>query len=136
MAQCQNPECGKEFEKKHKNHFYCHPRCKQKHYKNTGRTNEVMNRFNRSDKGKARSKKYLQSEKGIVYNRGKSARQRVRHPERVAARIRASQLLDRQSCSVEGCTEKGEGHHEDYSKPFDVIYFCKKHHMEYHYQNT
>ena len=133
MAQCKNPECNEGLEGKRKGQLYCHPICKQKHYKSTGRTNEIMNRFNRSDKGKARARKFLQTEKGMVYNRAKSARQRTRYPERVLARINASKFLDRQPCSIEGCMEKGEGHHEDYSKPFDVVYFCKKHHMEHHY---
>ena len=34
-------------------------------------------------------------------------------------------------CSV--CGEvKVEAHHEDYSKPFDVVWLCRKHHVEYH----
>lgn len=34
-------------------------------------------------------------------------------------------------CSV--CGEvKVEAHHEDYSKPLDVIWYCRKHHIRYH----
>lgn len=39
--------------------------------------------------------------------------------------------IQRQPCSV--CAEpNAEGHHEDYSKPFEVIWLCRKHHAEHH----
>ena len=33
-----------------------------------------------------------------------------------------------QPCSVSGCSELGERHHEDYSKPKEIVWLCKKHH--------
>lgn len=30
------------------------------------------------------------------------------------------------------CGEIGEGHHEDYSKPLDVIWLCRLHHRQHH----
>ena len=30
------------------------------------------------------------------------------------------------------CGEKAEAHHEDYSNPKDVIWFCREHHLEWH----
>lgn len=38
-------------------------------------------------------------------------------------------------CSVCG-NPKSEAHHEDYSKPLDVIWLCRKHHGELHHQKT
>lgn len=39
-------------------------------------------------------------------------------------------------CSVCGSTTRIEAHHEDYTKPLDVVYYCKKHHNEYHHGKT
>lgn len=38
-------------------------------------------------------------------------------------------------CEV--CGElKTERHHDDYNKPLDIKYFCRKHHVEYHLKNS
>jgi ribosomal protein S27AE len=39
----------------------------------------------------------------------------------------------KKSCSVCG-NEKSEAHHEDYNKPLEVIWFCRKCHLNYHKQ--
>jgi len=62
---------------------------------------------------------------------------RRRHPDRQAARrqlqraIRAGRI-SRGPCAVCGTTVDIHGHHEDYSKPLDVIWLCGRHHREYH----
>ena len=38
----------------------------------------------------------------------------------------------RQPCAICGSTDSIEGHHEDYSKPLDVIWLCREHHLEIH----
>ena len=38
-------------------------------------------------------------------------------------------------CSVVGCTNIGERHHPDYSKPLDIVWLCKKHHYIEHLTN-
>lgn len=63
-------------------------------------------------------------------------RHNQKHPEKRAARgilnnaLRDGRLV-RQPCEVCG-DENSEGHHEDYSKPLDVIWYCSKHHAERH----
>jgi len=59
-----------------------------------------------------------------------------RYPERVHARnlldkaVRQGKIT-RLPCEVCG-NPKTEAHHENYSKPFDVQWLCKKHHNEIH----
>jgi len=59
---------------------------------------------------------------------------RQKYPERIKAqRLIFSALrnksLERKPCEICGC-EKSEAHHEDYSKPLDINWLCKKHHVE------
>lgn len=30
------------------------------------------------------------------------------------------------------CGSKAEAHHPDYSKPFEVVWYCKRHHTDFH----
>ena len=48
-----------------------------------------------------------------------------------SSKIRAG-LLIKQPCEVCGTEEKIEAHHDDYMKPLDVRWLCKKHHQEHH----
>lgn len=59
---------------------------------------------------------------------------RSKYPEKYRARSRVGNalrdgVLFRKNCEVCG-NEKSEAHHEDYSKPLEVIWLCKKHHRE------
>jgi hypothetical protein len=62
--------------------------------------------------------------------------QMERYPERCEARkaveiaIRTGKM-NRLPCRVCG-SEPAQAHHEDYSKPLDVTFLCKKHHDEIH----
>ena len=55
---------------------------------------------------------------------------------KVNARLKANIYLRRgklikQPCSVCGDI-KSEMHHNDYNKPLSVVWFCRKHHKEFH----
>lgn len=43
--------------------------------------------------------------------------------------------LVRQPCEVCGA-ERVEAHHDDYSRPYDVRWLCKRHHDEHHMQEA
>lgn len=40
--------------------------------------------------------------------------------------------IQKQPCCVCGSTTRIHGHHEDYSRPLDVVWLCPLHHAEYH----
>ncbi len=45
--------------------------------------------------------------------------------------------LTRKPCEISGCTDPlAEAHHEDYSKPLDVIWLCRSHHRIHHSEVT
>ena len=35
-------------------------------------------------------------------------------------------------CEVDSCGLLGERHHDDYSKPYEIRWLCRKHHSKYH----
>lgn len=66
--------------------------------------------------------------------------QRHRHPEKYAARTAVSNAIrdgrmTRQPCAVCGCKET-EAHHEDYSKPLDVVWLCFEDHRKLHKEKS
>lgn len=75
---------------------------------------------------------------GISYNNSYHYKkiQAKRYPERIKARekvhnaIKSGKLI-RLPCEKCGETQS-HAHHEDYSKPLDVKWFCRKHHREVH----
>lgn len=70
---------------------------------------------------------------------GYQTRAREANPAKYKARmwvnnaIRDGRLI-RGVCEVVGCPSKAEAHHEDYSKPYEVRWCCRKHHRALHGQ--
>ena len=78
-------------------------------------------------------KRYAETEKGKIYAKNKSKRQRERHKEKCDARLIAAKTLSILPCIVPNCIELGERHHPDYTKPLEIISLCRKHHMDLHH---
>ncbi len=66
-----------------------------------------------------------------AYRREISRKHRQAHPEKKAARVAGAVLTKKpcELCLLEGITNMAvEAHHDDYKKPWDVRWLCKKHH--------
>jgi hypothetical protein len=70
---------------------------------------------------------YMTKAKRDWWNRNKD-RQRVKDAVKYA--LKTGKLV-KTACQVCGKVEV-EGHHPDYSRPLDVVWLCKEHHMEIH----
>jgi hypothetical protein len=83
---------------------------------------------------KARIRAIRDKTPGYNKEHGKTFKQR--HPEKRAAHLAVARALragtlTKQPCSV--CQSvKSESHHEDYTKPLEVIWFCRQHHAAHH----
>lgn len=80
-------------------------------------------------------KRFTERDRKIAVKRY-AVKRRTTSPEKYRAAyltsnaIRDGRLI-RKPCEV--CEKiKSEAHHEDYSKPFDVVWLCRKHHLERH----
>lgn len=78
------------------------------------------------DKKKRISKKAEETRKTKADERFKyHARQMVRNALR-------SGMIEVKNCEVCQSNENLEAHHDDYSRPLDVRWLCRKHHVEHH----
>ena len=126
LNQCKT--CVKSRVKKH--------RAENDHVREYDR-NRYYNDPNRQEYAKNQRRLWFQNNK----EKGRKQRKnwRERYPEKRAAHVIVgnalrSKKLQKTPCVVCG-NFKSEAHHEDYSKPLEVIWLCRKHHMERHRQH-
>lgn len=62
---------------------------------------------------------------------------RINNPQKANARRKVfialrNGSLKKKGCVVCGILERVHAHHDDYSKPLDIVWLCLKHHQELH----
>lgn len=90
----------------------------------------------RPDRVAAR-KEYEQKEERKKRRAAKLLEDRKQHPQKNKARYLVANgirqgTLRKQPCLICGETDSVQAHHEDYSKPLDVMWLCPKHHKWIH----
>ena len=87
-------------------------------------------------KRKLLSKRYLKTASGRAMARKSSAKWNANNKEKKTAHSKFWNALKQGNILKQPCeycgNKKAHAHHEHYSRPFDVIWFCHFHHMEHH----
>lgn len=86
---------------------------------------------------KIKSRLFNTSEKGKIVREKNKKEMYKRHPEQTLAIGKVytalkNGLLIKKPCEVCGNINGIHGHHDDYTKPLDVIWLCSEHHRERH----
>lgn len=81
-------------------------------------------------------REYFKTERGRKVHKQCYARSLVKHPDKIRARRDVSNALKKGLLIKKPCVECGEAnsqaHHEDYSKPLEVVWFCFPCHTNHH----
>lgn len=104
------------------------------------RAKETKYRFENREKRRETNRKYCEKNREVIRekNRAYSREYWKRYREKYPEKYRAHYLLN--NAIQQGkiipllcvCGAPGEAHHEDYTKPLEVTWLCKKHHAEAH----
>lgn len=89
-------------------------------------------------KGRFAQAAYLQTEPARAMHRKHAEAYKNMNPEKKLAHAKVrwaikSGNLERLPCEVCG-NPRSQGHHDDYSKPIEVVWLCQRHHIERHKQ--
>jgi|GEM_PF-990020 len=76
---------------------------------------------------------YYRERRKFIADSPESEEQKIKRSVRVLTRnyITAGKLI-KEPCEVCGTEKDVEAHHDDYNKPLDVRWLCRKHHREHH----
>lgn len=114
---CKNCRVPFELIRSKRSNVFCSRSCA-----NTRSNNPAWKGGVRSDAAK------WQKEQWRRYPKKMRARQDLRYAVR-------KKYIERGPCEVCG-VKKTDAHHNDYSKPLDVIWLCRKHHQQHHAKGT
>ena len=133
---------------------------KKRHANMTPEQREVRRRYARKDYATHRDhrlewqRRYREESRSAVIASGKKSK--AKRAEEIRQKKRSSRLLEPQKhraqdvskkaiangilvpgeCEIAtGCLGAVQGHHDDYSKPLEVRWFCRRHHQQWHRKN-
>ena len=86
-----------------------------------------------SEKRKEARLKYQRTDKGRATARRKEFKSAQRKSRVLLRHAIRDGKITRGTCH---CGKVGEGHHEDYDKPLEVIWLCREHHREVHNEHV
>ena len=95
------------------------------------------NQKERAENNKLNYRKRISTPEGRMREWAR-AKANIQSDKRAASAMVANAIcvgrLIKEPCSVCGSTERIHAHHEDYTKPLEVVWLCVKHHGERHRQ--
>lgn len=121
--------CNKEFETSYSFKIFCSKWCKDTSYNNSEAGKRSVKKYRDTEKYKItddirrQSPEYKEARKAFDKKWIRENREKVR------AHIIARKI-PRQQCEVKDCMKLGERHHEDYTKPEEVMFLCGQHHKD------
>lgn len=129
------PESRKEYFKAwfQANKERWNAKCREYRSKNRDKYRNIVKEWYKTEAGQA----YLKSEKRALTKKISSKKTKLKYPERDKARrklrdaVKAGKIK-RLPCEVCSTTIDIQAHHTDYSRPFDVKWLCRSHHMMLH----
>ena len=95
-------------------------------------------KYKTSEKGKKSNREWKKTDAGKACVNKSSARYREKHKEKLKSHwalksaIKKGDVIRPDLCSLCGASGIIDGHHEDYSKPLDVIWVCRQCHADIH----
>ena len=120
--------------------YICRPcsRSKAQEYTSSPQGRVTQKQYRESPRGLAIRKKWKQSTKGQISQQQAKKRYNEKYPEKRSCRaifnsaIRHGKIKRGTTCILadENCKGQIQGHHRDYSKPFDVVWLCDYHHRQ------
>lgn len=93
--------------------------------------------YQREHRGQDREyqKEYRKRKRSEISIRRKKYREKTGNADAKVSYAVKTGKLSPYPCEICG-KEPAEAHHDDYNKPLDVRWLCKKHHLEWHEQNS
>ncbi len=120
--------CKVCFEAYRKQYTASHPQYREylrQYYRQWMRNHPEVNNIN--------FRKWYSQHQGVHYERRLTyARANPQRHNAHSAALRKFKVAE--ICKMDGCLELGERHHEDYNKPYEIRWLCRKHHKELHRQ--